>query len=746
MPVRRPTGKVWIGGTQFQLLDRPGAVELGWVAGQPIAGGTLKVVRAPFAPEIKMPVVVEWGFDHNHIYGFHGFVVNPRQAAYPNSWSIQVKDILWLADFPKLGDPINLLNNKTANEVAITLLCDYAGIPFARVEIPPLEQDPGVPWLMGTMTPILINGSPLAGVVQLCDVLGYRLYADEGGVVRAIKMTGAPSVAPVAYWQEGRDWLVSGAPESDSDGEKIYTRVIVTGASTNIITGPSGEQQAIPVRDIRQVDNHPYLPDGKHRELTYNNSFIEFTTREQGGEASCEAVAERLILEHSRTPYTVTARIKTDPRLGITQTVAGRQPRLEGMQNYRSFFLMGLNRSFGGGTFDDSVTLDGGVGEAGYSPIPDPIASFVWILHQETLVDGDWIEVFLDGAPSKGFGEPGEVDDEGVPIPPDPGEDPLDTIQSYYWEDNSDPPQSATGRKAMFKYPSTQQQARICLTVIDVTGKDNTFCTVINLAGDVGATPSKRELSLAAGLSWYVTPDGGKNWRQERAQYTEAVAPISSMGSIAADVAAASAVGFLSAGNSTGGGIRSTIDYLATPSVTLNAGGTIATKFIWQHEKFPERIWQAYGDQAFLSINGGTTFFPKCRPIEGSPVVWIVESVDQVGLVDFLAGPNLYTSWDEGAHLTLTLEGPPGSVARNYVSGHGKHWVGYTSVPEGSSPLRSAEGDIAAFPVLDPPVNEIRALTIMVDRPLLVVVDNQGRIWTLDNTGSTAVHVATMPD
>lgn len=744
--IRRPTARVYVNGSRFQLPDTSGAISLGWAVGQPIAGGSIRVMNVPFEPAIKMPVVVEWGFDWNHVYGFHGFVVNPQRAAYPKYWNLAVQDILWLADFPVQKEPINLLNNMTANEAMRRLLHDYSGIPLSRIEIPDLEQSPGVPWLLGTMTPILFNGSPLQGCIQICDALGYQLYADEGGVVRARKMTGAPSDGPVAYFDQGRDWLVSGAPVVNSDGSTIYTRVIVTGAMTNIITGPSGEQRAVAVTDAWQVDNHPYLPSGKHRELSYTNTLVEFVDESEGGDASCTAIAKRMILEHSRTPFAISGRLKADPRLGIGMTVAARSSRI-GLDNYRSFTITSIQRNFGGGNFEQQLTLDGGVGEAGRTLIPPPVAAFLWTLHQETLLGQDYIEVFLDGTPSKGYGTPETTDAEGNIIEPPPGTDPLNTIQSWLWYDENEPPNAANGKRAMFKYPATQQTARICLTVTDVTAKEATFCTVVNLAGDVGSVPAKRELSFAAGASWYVTPDGGKNWRRENLQYTEATPPISSMGSIAADQSVATALGFLSAGNDDGGGVRATVDYLATASHELNAGGANPITFMWQHEKNPERIWLAIGNQVFRSIDSGQLFFPV-GTFE-APVKWVVESIDTLGVVDVISGSNLYTSWDaqtDVPHWTPTLTGPADSVARNYVSGFERHWVGFETVAAGSSPLRSVEGDIAAFPVVVPPVEGIRGLTMMVDRPLLVAIDQAGRVWTLDSTGGSAFHAATLPD
>ena len=692
-----------------------------------------------------MPIVVEWGFNYNHVYGFHGLIVDPQRRAYPKDYTLQVKDILWLADFPVMKETINLLNDKTANQVMNILLHEYSGIPLSRIALPDFEQSPGVPWMLGTLTPIEFTGTPLQACIQICDVLGYYLYADEGGVVRARKITGNPSEGAMAYWQEGRDWLVQGAPSTSSDAEKIYTRIIVTGAATNLITGPSGEMRAVNVRDARQIDGHPYLPDGKHREMSYSSNLIEYTTIEQTGDASCEAVAERMLLEHSRTPYLLNARVKADPRIGIGMTIAGRAPRV-GLDFYRNFFLMSIQRSFGGGTFDDGISLDGGVGSSGYTTIPPPVAAFIWKMMRETLNGVEYIEVFLDGTPSKGFGVPSDLDENGNVKPPDdPSFDPLNTIQSWSWSDNSTPSQTATGKTTVFKYPTDQDTAQVCLTVLDATGKSDTVCIDLDLQGDNNNAPLKRELSFAAGTSWHITPDGGKTWRTE-AGAVLAVPPISSVGSVLADPEAAKLVGMIAGGGSSGGGLRATQDYLATPSTLVNPGGGTAARFMWQHEKYPERIWMAIGNQVYRSVNSGVTFFPVSSFTD--PVMWIVESADTIGVVDVLSGANMYTSWDaqtDTPHWTVTLEGPIGSTARNYASGFAKHWIGFTNVPDGASPLRSSEGDIASFPALTPAVSDIRALTMMVDRAQLVAIDQAGRIWLLNEIGSGAVHIATMP-
>lgn len=744
---RRPSAHVFVNGLPVRIPDSAGAINIGWAVGQPIAGGSIRIIDPPFVPEIRMPIVVTWGYNGFEEYAFHGFIINPERSSYPRGWTLQVRDILWLADFPVQKEDLFLGNNMTANDALLTLLRDYSGIPEERIDLPAFEQEPGVPWTLGTMSPISFGRvSPLQACLMICDPLAMSLYADAGGIVRARQITGAPSVGPVAYYKNGRDWLVSGAPSLSSDGDQIITKVIVTGAATNIIAGPSGELAAVPVTDSWQQDNHPYLPPGKHREMNYTNTLIEYVNEDEAGAVSCTGVAKRLLLEHSRTPFAINVpKMKHDPRIGVGMTVAVQEPRL-GLHTFRKFFIMSLSVSFGGGVFERSMMLDGGVGETGYSTIPPPTAAFVARRVREWLDGEEVIEVFLDGGPSHGYGVAETLDEAGNIVEPE--DDSLDTIQSYTWSDNSSPVKTATGKTAVFIYPAGSPDPLICLTVVDVTAKNDTTCQTVVLEGDLGSVPVKREISFAALETWYVTPNGGQLWRSEGSQKAYSVPPISTLGSEQADHAAAAAVGLLASGGATGGGLRATLDYLRSASVLINAGGASPVNFIWQHEKDPRIIWLAIGEIAYRSIDAGVTFFPAATPLPGSPVMFIVNSVDDIQVVDFLAGPNMYTSWDAGEHLTATLEGPPGTIARNYASGFGKHWIGFTGMEAGQSPLRSSEGDTAAFPPeTEPAVTDIRALTMLTDRPLLVAIDQVGRIWHVNvEDGGGATLMATMPD
>jgi len=141
-----------------------------------------------------------------------------------------------------------------------------------------------------------------------------------------------------------------------------------------------------------------------------------------------------------------------------------------------------------------------------------------------------------------------------------------------------------------------------------------------------------------------------------------------------------------------------------------------------------------------------------------------VEAFDNFGVIDVLAGRYCFTSFDAGVHWQLSLTGPVGSLARCYVSGFEKHWVGFTNVPDDASALRSIEGDTCAFPIdVTPKVNDIMAVTVILNTApvdplvpggeqtpatgMVYAFDKQGRIWkTQAADGSLTTQVAVMPD
>jgi hypothetical protein len=727
------------------IPNTQGAITGSQMFGQPIAGGSIRLRNLPFTPAIKDLIEIFLGYDGNNLPVFTGFVVDPQSQSFPRGWTLQFKDILWIADFPvqastagqviydTSGNPVGVQesaivldgpggtpNNVPANDAIMRLLRDWAGIPEFRIQVPTLEQSPGVPWVLGTLSPVVWSGvSPLQACQQICETLGYWLFADYSGFVRAVKMSGAPAQSAYRSFVEGVNITVPGWGVQ-RNVDQVYNRVIVTGATTLVIN-----HAAFPVTDRWQTDLS-WLPPGKYRDFSYSNQLIEYVNPADGGDASCTSVAQRLLLEHSRSPVTLTGRVKGDPGLAVGQTEGFQSPRLD-YASLTNFFLYGISWAFGGGDYTMDLTLDGGVGSEGYTLNPPPIASFTYTLLRETVNGVDTVDVFVVGsgsAPSGGL------------------------IVSWTWTCTPGTPASGTGQRWATTVPYSLGSVVVSLVVTDTNGKtSDPYPLTIDLTGATGQPSRERKISFAAGSTWFVTPDGGATWRSE-AGTTIAVPPIGAGGDTQA-TANDSSAGLVATRAS---GLRSTKDLLATASTAL-AGLPATPLFIWQHERNPLRVWACSGSKVYLSTDGGAHFDAGHTPPVPSGETdttcrWVVESATQIGVIDVLAGRYAFTSFDAGATWGdgPVLTGDPGAIARCYASGQAKHWVGYTGVPSGASPLKSIEGDVAAFPTVTPVVTDIRAVTIMVETPELFAFDAQGRIWRGDVQTGTMTQVGTMPN
>ena len=756
---RRPTCRVMITRTNGDVRDVTnyipdvsGAITLSQQFGQPIAGGSIQLRNLPFTPLIKDLIEIYLGYNGINDIQFTGFITDPGQQAFPKGWTLQFRDILWIADFPvqqskgeivydkDTGDPLTVNyesiillgpggtpNDVPARQAVIRLLEDWAGVPGFRIQLSTVYPlGTGSEWILGKLSPVSwSNVSPLQAAQQIYDAAGYWLYCDYAGYVRTAKISGAPSSGSVATFEEGVNAIVPGATVTRS-ADQIFNRVTVTGANTLLVpsvdgTGPSA---AFPVTDTFSIPSS-FLPSGKYREMSYNNNMIEFVAEEEAGSVSCEAIARRLVAEHSRYPETVSINIKGNPKLAVGQTVTLISPRL-GMN--KRFFIYAISTTFGGAQYGMTLTLDGGTSDegGGESELPEATASFTYKLLLERFNEqqGDMVEIFLSATGTSGAAGP---------------------IAEYTWSCPTGTPATGKGQYWVTMVPRVNNSATVSLTVKALNGKiSEPIVQTIPFTG-ASAVIKARKISFAAGNTWYVTPNGGSIWREEVGQATLSVPPIGAGGDTMSEENDLTA-GLLATGGS-GGAARITKDMLETPS-TLGgtAGGPIL--FMWQHELIPLRVWACSGNDVYFSDDGGLTFKLAGTPPAGAETRWIVESFNSLNVIDVLAGRYAYTSFDGGANWQQQLEGPEGSTAKCYISGFDHHWVGFLNVPEGESPVRSFEGDTVTFPdTAIPKVTSVRAITMMVETPELFMFDEQGRIWkAAANDASTAVQWGLMPN
>lgn len=696
---RRPTATVRLNGRLWRnvlTLSREQAF------GQGVSGGTVEGRDPPVTiVEGETRISWTWGYDGFERAGFEGIVTKILTKSYPNRWTLQVADPLWLADIRRGDIATSPLNDIAASEAVEQIL---SGAGLSRLSIPTLPASgsawAGSEWRLGQLTPVsFANTSRLTAAQAICETLGFWLYCDASGTVRATLIERRPSGSPSRTLVWGEDFLLAGPPDRERDAASVRNRVVVRGANTGV--------QGAQIFDVWQTG-------AADRTLEVNFPLIEYVNESQAGNASATAVAKRLIRLHSRQPNVIKIpRLKADPRLAVGQTVAIECPPI-GFTVATPFFIYALSTTLDlrRGDFSQALTLDGGTGSQGYTTVPPPLASFTWRLVKETLNGTGVTELFLDGTGSQSA-TGGE-------------------ITAWSWSTATttalSTPTTATGSKAMFVYPAATATASVTLTVTDTNSKQSSVTLSITLAGDELVTPTERLLHLALGAAWAASDDGGATWNVVTANADATLVPELGEGTLIATRASGST------------GLRSSRDALATaPTNRASLGATITA--LAQTVGAPDRVWAATGVTLRLSTDGGATF--STWGTLPATITAIVEDPAVPFSVFVLAGNTLYQSISPtapGTAWTPLYVGPTGATARHLVRDTGQvTWICYTGSFTGS-PLQRVEGPItAAFPVVSPAVSEIRAIAMPPDESVVYAWDQEGRGWVV----SSATGIAT---
>jgi hypothetical protein len=714
---RRPTATVRVAGARWAdwlSISRDQSY------GGNISGGTAVGRALPSGVSIGTPISWSWGYDGEETAGFSGVVAEIDTSSYPNRISLRVADPLWKASRRQQDIATDPLNSIAASAAIAQIL---AGAGLTRIAIPPLAASgsawAGDEWIMGTLTPVAFaNSTALAAAQRIAETLGYWLYADASGVVRAVLLERRPSDSPFRTLRWGEDFVIAGTP-SRRQPDTRKNRIVIRGASTGV--------QGAQIRDAWQDD-----PGDRSDEKTFE--LIEYVNESEAGAASITGVARRILRLLNRDPNIIEIpRLKADPRLSVGMTIAVVCAQL-GYTAPKPFFVYSLSTRLDRlkGDFAQSLTLDGGVGSGGYTLMPPPEASFRWRLVRETLDGAGVVEVFLDGSGSVALGG---------------GE-----IVSYAWSTAtavaSGFASTASGPQAMLVFPAATATAEITLTVMDTSSKTGAITQTVPLAGDETTTVTTRTISVALGSAWGVTPDGGATWNVE-ATGDSTLVPESS-----------SPDGLASTAGSGSPGIRGSADALASASTTLVAslGGQITA--LWDTQTLGRR-WAAVGAALYLTTDNWAT-----HTLWGTlpdTIVGILEDPAAVNSVFVLAGADmLHSTLDTPGTAWVTLyAGPSGATARQLVRGQSgaTTWVAYTGTFIGS-PLQRVEGPIVTtFPVVSPDVTEIRALALSPDELTVYAWDAQGRGWAAPcatgiatalsatlGSGETAQHALHDPD
>ncbi len=740
---RTPTATVKIGGRIWRGII---SLKTSQAFGSGIATGTIVGRDPPVTPSIGTAVSWTWGYNGVEIAGFTGEIARPARKSYPNRYTIECRDVLWRADRSQQVIVTSPLNSITASAAVRYILTTYGGISSSRISLPTFSASGsewvGSEWKLGILTPVQWGNTDdnsggttaLKAAQEICSVLGYWLYADSAGIIRAKQMERAPSPSAVHTFRRGVDLLTNGSPELTEDVDAIRNRIIVKGANT----GVDGAQ----IMDAFQT-THPLLPAGVYQEDTFSSFLVEYVNESQAGAASATAIAKRVLKVRSRAPIIVRHRTKADPHLSVGATV-GIIDSAIGYTTAKNFFIYALETSadYTTGDFSQNHTLDGGTGNAGYTTIPPPDASFSWRLVAETLDADAVVEVFLDGSGSTSL-------TGGV-------------IVSWAWSTSTTTytgtPNTATGVTAVLMFLASEGTATITLTVTDTTSKTGTIEQTIDLTGVDTQPPLRRVLSAAFGAGWAVTADGAA-WSTETTN-GDAIA-VGTIGGGVDDRAAAGSYGLIATRGAAGIALRQTLDNLATASTNLVAAGGAITSNIWVNESNPLRVWFAVGTALYRSIDGGAT--KTAMAVAPATIHWVMEDAAVDNSVFIAAGANLLNATDPTVGYAVLYPGPVGATARQFVRSRDGQvtWIAYTGAPAGESLQRVENGAAADWTATDCRTLALdNAASSFLATLTAITGDDPAQVWSFDGltglsaaqatptlpAGATAMHMLADPD
>lgn len=686
-----------------------------------VSSGAIEGRDPPTTPRIGMAVRWTWGYNGHEVAGFTGEISGFTDFSYPDRWTLQCKDVLWRADKSSQVLQTDPLNEILASAAVRYLLTHYGGISAARLSIPVLPASgtawAGSEWTLGVLTPVQWGDadtesggtSAFKAAAEICSCLGYWLYADAGGTIRAKAMERKPSTTARETFQRNVNLLIQGAPERQQSYENVYNRATVHGANT----GVDGAQ----LFDQNQTTS-PLLPPDVFRNFPFDSFLLEYENASDAGAASVTSVVRRILNVVSRIPDVVPLRAKADPNRKVGDTVGIIDTGIL-ISSQKNFFIYEITRSLDlvTGAFDDSLLLDGGTGNSGFTTVPPPDASFSWTLMAEALDSTAAVEVFLDGSGSSS---------------------PTGEIVSWAWSTMTptygSTPNSASGVIATLIFELADSPASITLTVTDTTSKVSTFTADVDLTGADTQPPIQEVVSGAAGAAWYATRDGGANWQIETTN--GAAIAVGTYGAGADDRAdgTAGTYGLLATRGALGaGGLRRTLDALVSASTNLVSNAAALTSNIWVNEANPARVWFAIGTAVYRSTDGGAT--KTAMAVAPASVSWIMEDPATDNSVFLLAGANMYHATAPTVGWALLYSGPIGATARQFVRSRDGlvTWICLTGAPAGEALQRVESGALA-----DIAVTNIRSLALDRDATSLratlyaVTGDDPAELWSFD--------------
>lgn len=570
------------------------------------AQATLTCRARPSWADEGQAVEVWAGYNGQTAIVFRGELSGISWEDGPGRVNFDCRDYLARTRLPWGGDDVEEVNIDSAAMVRHIL--EIYGIPSSVAHIE------GSGWELGTINPVTLRqgetGFALIGRIDALE--GYRTYTDSAGVIRRMRVTGAPGAG--AALAIGTGQLVD-RPRRTRTTDGIVNRCVVTGLSLAGITvgGPG-------VADVSAAN--PYVPDPPgHVTATIQDDLVE-------DDATALAIAGRIVGDQNRRPEGLELAIVGDPRVQPAWTVAVTEAALE-TGGAANTFVQHVAHRITATSFVTTIRTTGG-----------SLSGYVAGLPPTAVFDA---QMFLEGEDT-GAGVSGIV--VGV-ADGSQSSDPDGAIVSYAWTLSATgatvTPATASGPICRFTVPSAATDLTIALTVTDGDGLTGTLSRTIPITA---STLLVEDLYTAEGSMVACSSDGEQTWRE--------AAPASGSATCLMPIAPPWGEVW---GTSTGH-VYATFDKLVTGLVDLGQPhGAVACTAVWVHEVDPTRLWAGFadGDVWFATVDSAaaTATWARGGNVGAGPVRDIRETLAAAGSLRATAGAGYYASEDGGASWAL---------------------------------------------------------------------------------------------
>lgn len=637
-------------------------------------------------------VIIRAGYNGAQVVRFTGYLEDVKPGFWPGSIELRCAGRLRKAQYD-YHDEVTYTDQH--DEYIVGDLLTKCGIPADLQNLDGESHHFGV-----SADVVLPAGVPVWSPINRLDALtGYNTFDSPDGMVLRRDMVHSPSASASWAYEEGVNCFGGRRVKSRAD---VRNKVRVEGLP--LVDGT--EVVAVNQADSVYIPNPP-----RYVVYTITEDLVEDDTY-------AAVVAAREMLRRNKMLDNVEdLEAPGNPflRPGMTVSVKGYELDLP---NPGYYYVRHHHEEIGDQGYTSTLTLEGGIGDAGYQLLP-PVAAFT-------------VECDLETVDIAGTGEIryAVICDGSAAYDPDntPGG------MTYAWS-NDQTADVGTGVTYSFLLTAAEL-AGPCLVTLVVTDAELLTGTLVREV--VGSTTStlSRVMFSAAGSQAEATQDGWQTYN--------VWAPGGGVLVISTPEQAYEDASYFGCDD---GRLVYTSDFLATAPTLVHTFGSAVTS-IWLHETQVDRITVGLASgEVWLSTDAGVTwtllytFAAAVYCVKESPMsmgqFWVTSGVYQYVLYEGVATPAALATFPAGTVARWTSN----SFFGNFVSAT----VGAAS---GDAPVRGADdGSELTFPAMAPAaeVEDVRAITHHLYLDILWACDLLGRWFVKAEGETTFAYVGTMP-